>query len=73
MQTHLKGPKGTEVGIEVIRKNVNKPIVFTIVRDKIPQYSIDASYMLDHEIGYIKINRFAQTTFTELKEVDEQA
>jgi len=68
VQTHLKGPKGTEVGIEVIRKNVNKPIVFTIVRDKIPQYSIDASYMLDHEIGYIKINRFAQTTFTELKE-----
>jgi len=68
VQTHLKGPKGTEVKIEVIRKNVGKPILFTIVRDKIPQYSIDASYMLDHEIGYIKINRFAQTTFTELKE-----
>lgn len=42
--------------------------MFTIVRDKIPQFSIDASYMLDHEIGYIKINRFAQTTFPELKE-----
>jgi len=68
VQTHLKGPKGTEVKIEVIRKNVSKPIEFTIVRDKIPQYSIDTSYMLDHEIGYIKINRFAQTTYTELKD-----
>ncbi len=68
VQTHLKGPKGTEVKIEVLRKNVSKPILFTIVRDKIPQFSIDVSYMLDHEIGYIKVNRFAQTTYPELKE-----
>ncbi len=66
--THLKGPKGTEVKIEVLRKNVSKPIVFTIVRDKIPQFSVDASYMLDHEIGYIKVNRFAQTTYSEVKD-----
>lgn len=68
VQTHLKGPKGTEVKIEVLRKNVSKPIVFNIVRDKIPQFSVDASYMLDHEIGYIKVSRFAQTTYTEVKE-----
>ncbi len=68
VQTHLKGPKGTEVKIEVVRKNVKEPILFTIVRDKIPQFSVDASYMLDHEIGYIKVNRFAQTTYTEVKE-----
>jgi carboxyl-terminal processing protease len=68
VQTHLKGPKGTEVKIEVLRKNASKLIVFNIVRDKIPQFSVDASYMLDHEIGYIKISRFAQTTFSEVKD-----
>ena len=68
VQTHLKGPKGTEVKIEVQRKSVSKPIVFTIVRDKIPQFSVDASYMLDHEVGYIKVNRFAQTTHSEVKD-----
>lgn len=68
VQTHLKGPKGTEVKIEVLRKNVSKPIVFNIIRDKIPQFSVDASYMLDHEIGYIKVSRFAQTTYSEVKE-----
>lgn len=68
VQKHLKGPKGTEVKIEVLRKNVKRPIEFTIIRDKIPQFSVDASYMLDHEIGYIKVNRFAQTTYAEVKE-----
>jgi carboxyl-terminal processing protease len=65
---HLKGPKGTEVKIEVLRKNVKNPLTFTIIRDKIPQYSVDASYMIDHEIGYIKVSRFAQTTFDEFQE-----
>jgi carboxyl-terminal processing protease len=65
---HLKGQKGTTVKIEVLRKNVKKPIAFKIVRDKIPQFSLDASYMIDHEIGYIKISRFAQTTYDEFQE-----
>jgi carboxyl-terminal processing protease len=64
---YLKGPKGTEVTIEVVRKNVTDPIKFTIVRDKIPQFSVDAAYMVDREIGYIKVSRFAQTTFEEFK------
>lgn len=66
VQKHLKGPKGTEVKIEVIRKNAKEPIIFTIIRDKIPQFSVDASYMIDHEIGYIKVNRFSQTTYSEV-------
>ncbi len=64
---YLKGQKGTKVKIEVIRKNENKPLVFTIKRDKIPQFSLDASYMIDGDIGYIKINRFAQTTHEEFR------
>ena len=68
----LKGPKGTEAKIEVVRKNVNNPLKFTIIRDKIPQHSVDVAYMIDSEIGYIKINRFSQTTFTEFhKSMDD--
>lgn len=67
VQRHLKGPKGTEVKIEVLRRNKKEPITFTIVRDKIPQFSVDASYMVDPEIGYIKVNRFSQTTHEEVK------
>jgi carboxyl-terminal processing protease len=68
VQKHLKGPKGTEVKIEVVRKNVKEPITFTIIRDKIPQYSVDASYMINPDIGYIKVNRFSQTTYGEVKD-----
>ncbi|MGE0770142.1 MAG: S41 family peptidase [Cyclobacteriaceae bacterium] len=69
---HLKGPKGSEVKIEVVRSGNPKPLSFTIIRDKIPQFSVDAAYMLDKEIGYIKISRFAQTTYTEFKEAMEK-
>ncbi len=63
----LKGPKGTQVRIQVLRKGVKDLISFTIVRDKIPQTSLDAAYMLDAEIGYMKISRFAQTTYDEFQ------
>jgi carboxyl-terminal processing protease len=66
VQRYLKGPKGTEVKIEVLRKRKKEPIIFTIVRDKIPQFSVDAAYLVDPEIGYIKINRFSQTTHEEV-------
>ncbi len=59
----LKGPKGTEVKVTVLRKD--KEIDYKIIRDKIPQYSVDVAYMVDNEIGYIKVNRFAATTFEE--------
>ena len=61
----LKGAKGTEVKLEVVRKNIKTPIKFTIVRDKIPQHSVDVSYLIEPGIGYIKVNRFSQTTFEE--------
>ena len=61
----LKGPKGTKVNIKVIRRGVAEKLVFTIERDKIPVHSLDASYMITPQIGYIKINRFAATTYDE--------
>lgn len=76
VQEHLKGPKGTEVNITVKRKGKKEPIEFTIIRDKIPQYSVDASYMIDDEIGYIKVSRFSATTYeeflTSLRELKKQ-
>jgi carboxyl-terminal processing protease len=65
IQNRLKGPIGTEVQMTVLRPGVNKRINFTITRDEIPLYSIDSSYMLDDQTGYIKINRFAMNTHKE--------
>ena len=61
----LKGPKGTKVDVKVVRRGVDELLSFTIKRDKIPVYSLDASYMITPKIGYIKINRFAATTYDE--------
>lgn len=64
---YLKGPKGSEVSLEVVRNGTQQPITFKIVRDKIPQYSIEAAYMIDKEIGYIKLRLFTATTYEEFK------
>lgn len=61
----LRGKKGTKVKIEIKRRNIKDKIPYTITRDKIPLYSLDASYMVNDNIGYIKINRFSETTFDE--------
>lgn len=64
----LRGPKGTEVHIKVVRRGVDEQLPFRIVRDKIPVYSLDASYMVNPHTGYIKINRFGATTHAEFIE-----
>jgi carboxyl-terminal processing protease len=58
----LRGPKGTNVMVSVLRKGSAKPLEFKITRDRIPIYSVDASYMVTPKIGYIKLNRFSLTT-----------
>ena len=64
----LRGPGGSEVTISIKRKGEIELIDFTIERDVIPQYSVDVSYMVNEQIGYIKIARFANSTFLEFKE-----
>ncbi|WP_186757720.1 S41 family peptidase [Echinicola salinicaeni] len=64
----LRGPKGSVVNVAIKRKNNKDLIDYAITRDKIPQYSINASYMINDEIGYVKITRFAATTYDEFKE-----
>jgi len=63
----LMGEKGTKVKIQVVRGSAKKPIDFTITRDKIPVLSVDSYYMIDTEIGYIKLNSFSRTTLDELR------
>ncbi len=62
----LKGPKGTEVTVGVKRGRSKELMDFTITRDKIPIYSVDASYMIDSKTGYLKVNRFSATTQEEM-------
>ncbi len=64
----LKGPKGTTVDVDIKRDGEPELIHYKIVRDKIPLFSVDASFIVDStDIGYIKIGRFAATTFNEMK------
>lgn len=61
----LRGKSGTPVMVTVLRAGEKKPLDFKIIRGKIPLHSIDISYMVEPGIGYIKISRFASTTYTE--------
>jgi len=67
----LKGPRGTEVNIGVKRKSVEEVLNFSITRDKIPLYSVDVSYMANDSTGFIKISKFARTTYKEFMEALE--
>lgn len=61
----LRGKKGTSVNVSILRDDRKDLLEFTIVRDKIPLHSIDATYMVAPGIGYIKLTRFAKSTMTE--------
>ncbi|MFY0688019.1 MAG: S41 family peptidase [Cyclobacteriaceae bacterium] len=66
--TRLRGEKGSKVVVSIKRGNQANLIDFEISRDVIPQYSVDVSYMVDDKTGYIKVSRFAATTYLEFKE-----
>ncbi|HAY33212.1 MAG TPA: S41 family peptidase, partial [Bacteroidetes bacterium] len=61
----LKGPKGTKVNVTIVRAGLPDPLEFEITRDKIPLYSVDASFMYNDEVGYVKVSRFSATTYDE--------
>lgn len=61
----LKGTKGSKVKVSVKRAGIERLLEFTLTRDKIPLYSVDYSYMLTPEIGYLKITHFAENTYEE--------
>ncbi len=61
----LRGEMGTEVKVGVVRRPSAEVMDYTITRGSIPMYSVDVGYMVDDETGYIKIDRFAETTYQE--------
>jgi len=63
----LRGAKGTKVRVMIMRKDIKELLSFEITRDKIPQFSVEVSYMVDNKTGYIKITRFASTTYDEFR------
>ena len=72
----LRGKRGTKVQVDVLRKDIKELLPITIKRDRIPVVSLDAHYMVDDSIGYIRINRFSLTTskefLTALKDLQQQ-
>ena len=67
VRDRLLGDKGTKVNVSIKRRNQKNIIDFEIVRDKIPIYSVDASYMVNSNTGYIKLNNFSSTTISEIR------
>ena len=61
----LRGVKGTHVKVGIARKGFGDLIAFDIVRGEIPLYSVDVSYMINANTGFIKVGRFAEKTYEE--------
>ena len=61
----LKGKKGTKINLTVYRKATKKLFKTTVVRDEVPIKSVDASYMINDSLGYIKLNKFSATSYNE--------
>ena len=72
VQKHLRGKKGTKVTVSVKRGSDPELMDFEIIRDKIPLNSINATFMLSKNVGYIKLDRFAQESDKEFKKAMEQ-
>ncbi|MFA5833474.1 MAG: S41 family peptidase [Bacteroidota bacterium] len=66
VRKNLKGPKGTKVSVSIVRSGSNELLEFEIVRDVIPLYSVDVSTMLNDNVGYVNVTRFAETTNKEM-------
>lgn len=61
----LRGPRGSVVNVSILRGGIGKLLQFNITRNVIPLYSLDAAYMINANTGYIKISKFAATTYDE--------
>jgi carboxyl-terminal processing protease len=68
----LKGPKGTNVHITILREGADKPLEFNVVRDEIPRNSVDLKFMIRPGIGYMHITAFNETTEQEVEDALQQ-
>ncbi|HZL29078.1 MAG TPA: S41 family peptidase [Acidobacteriaceae bacterium] len=64
----LKGPRGTHVSVTMGRVGSPKPLVFDLIRDEIPRYSVDLAFLIKPGVGYIHITNFMETTSREVQD-----
>lgn len=62
---NLRGPKGTEVTLKIKRSNSSVPITMVVKRGDVPQTSVDVKYMIGTDVGYVRVSKFARTTYDE--------
>jgi carboxyl-terminal processing protease len=72
VSTALKGPKGTQVQVTMVREGAAKPLVFNLIRDSIPRPSVDLAYLIKPGVGYIHVSQFMETTSHEVGEALER-
>lgn len=72
VRDRLLGEKGTKVVMSIYRKGTKKLIDYEVKRDKIPVFSVPTSYMIDKEIGYVKLTSFSRTSYQEIHEAIEK-
>ncbi|MGL4597447.1 MAG: S41 family peptidase, partial [Bacteroidia bacterium] len=65
----LRGPGGTSVSVSVLRQK--KKLDFSITRGTVPIYSVDVAYMMNSEVGYLKLARFAETSYEEFQKATD--
>ncbi len=65
IRSRLRGPKGTKVKLQIRRPGQKAVLDITITRGSVPIYSVQGSYMLNENVGYIKLDRFAETSYEE--------
>jgi carboxyl-terminal processing protease len=64
----LKGPKGTNVHISILRESNDKPLEFNVIRDEIPRNSVDLKFMIRPGVGYMHVTAFNETTEQEVED-----
>ncbi len=62
---NLRGAKGSKVVLEIVRASSAQPLTFDVIRGDIPVNSVDCSYMIDKEVGYLRVTKFARNTYME--------
>jgi carboxyl-terminal processing protease len=68
VQKKLRGPKGSKVRVTIVRSGIGSLLNFDIIRDTVPIYTVDASFMVDDQTGYITVTRFGAKTHDEFLE-----
>lgn len=67
ISNYLKGEVNSRVALDVFRPSENKTLSIKVRRKQVPLVSVDASYKITDDLGYIKLNRFSETTYKEFE------